>query len=80
MVREESLERRAPSLASVAHHPPQPAILADGVAEACLRLGISIPTFYREVKAGRLVAVKAGRRTLCTREAQAAWLASLPRV
>lgn len=52
---------------------------ADSPAQACARLGISIPTFYRLVRSGQLEAVKVGRRTLCTRQAQAAWLASLPK-
>lgn len=42
---------------------------ADSPAQACARLGISIPTFYRLVRSGQLEAVKVGRRTLCTRQA-----------
>lgn len=52
--------------------------LADTIPEACARLRVSRSTLYQELKSGRLVAVKARGRTLITREAQAAWLRSLP--
>jgi len=35
---------------------------------------------YEEIKSGRLVAVKAGTRTLITYEAEQAWRDSLPRL
>ena len=52
--------------------------LADPVSEAAVRLGISRSRLYHEIKNGRISAVKAGGRTLVTREAQMSWLASLP--
>lgn len=35
---------------------------------------------YEEIKAGRLIAVKVGTRTLITYEAEQAWRDSLPRL
>lgn len=46
----------------------------------CSRYGIGRTTAYQEIAAGRLRAVKVGRRTLITRDAAEAWLASLPSV
>lgn len=40
--------------------------------------GISRPTFYREVAAGRLVITKVGRKTLVQGQHAQAWLAALP--
>lgn len=57
-----------------------PEALADQVPAACARLGISRTTLYAEAAAHRLRLVKAGGRTLVTREAQAAWLKGLPAV
>lgn len=57
--------------------PPEADRLADSPTAAAARLGISVPTFYREVRAGRIELLKARGRSLCTREAQAKWLASL---
>lgn len=51
--------------------------VADNIPQACERLGISKTLIYKEIGAGRLKAVKAGRRTLVTRDAQNAWMASL---
>lgn len=51
--------------------------LADSVAVAAKRLGISRSATYLELKAGRLRGLKAGRRTIITRTAQADWVASL---
>lgn len=51
--------------------------LVDTVTAAAHRLGISRATLYREIKAGKLRAVKAARRTLITRADQEAWVASL---
>lgn len=51
--------------------------ITDNVPQACERLGISRTLIYKEINSGRLKAVKAGRRTIITRDAQAAWLGSL---
>ncbi len=52
--------------------------LADTVVVAAARLGICRAQLYKEIGAGRLVARKAGRRTLIERTAQHAWLLALP--
>lgn len=52
--------------------------LADSVAGAAKRLGISRSAIYLELQAGRLVGRKAGRRTLIERTEELRWLASLP--
>lgn len=54
---------------------PEP--LADSVAVAAKRLGISRSAIYLELKAGRLHGLKAGRRTIITRAAQADWVSGL---
>lgn len=43
-------------------------------AEICRRNGIGKTTLYAEIKAGRLEAIKVGRRTLITASAERAWL------
>ena len=48
--------------------------------EFCLRNNIGNTTFYKEIKTGRLVALKVGRRTIITAEAERNWLASLPKL
>ena len=48
--------------------------------EFCARNNISNTTLYKEIKQGRLVALKVGRRTIITEEAEKNWLASLPKV
>jgi excisionase family DNA binding protein len=48
------------------------------INEFCNRYAIGRTTTYREIAAGRLRAVKAGRRTLIPRESAEAWLAALP--
>ena len=52
--------------------------LADTVVIAAARLGICRAQLYRELAAGRIVARKAGRRTLIERTEQRRWLAELP--
>lgn len=47
-------------------------------AEIAMRNGISERTVYALIAAGKLQAVKLGRATLITVEAETAWLASLP--
>jgi excisionase family DNA binding protein len=53
---------------------------AFSIAEFCRVYGIGQTYTYHEIAAGRLRAVKAGRRTLVTREAADEWLAKLPSV
>jgi excisionase family DNA binding protein len=48
------------------------------VPEFCRRYGIGRTNAYQEIAAGRLRAVKVGRRTLITHDAAEAWLAALP--
>ena len=52
--------------------------LADPVPAAAERLGISRSRLYREIKAGKITALKAGGRTLISRASQEQWLAALP--
>lgn len=52
--------------------------LADPVPVAAMRLGICRAKLYLELAAGRIIARKAGRRTLIERTEQARWLTSLP--
>ena len=54
--------------------------IVDTLERACARLSISRSLAYTEIKAGRLIALKARGRTLITREAQAQYLAALPTV
>lgn len=51
---------------------------AFSVIEFCRRYSIGRTNAYQEIAAGRLRAVKVGRRTLITVDAAEAWLASLP--
>lgn len=46
----------------------------------CERYGIKRTLAYEEIAAGRLVAVKVGRRTLIRREGAERWLANAERV
>jgi excisionase family DNA binding protein len=48
------------------------------IHEFCRRYGIGRTTAYAEIAAGRLRAVKAGRRTLISEDAAESWLAALP--
>lgn len=41
--------------------------------------GVSLPTIFRLIAAGKIEARKIGRRTIVTAEAEKAWLDSLPR-
>ena len=54
--------------------------IADPVFSAAKRLSIGQTFLYAEIKAGRISALKAGRRTLITRAEQLRWLSSLPQV
>jgi excisionase family DNA binding protein len=51
---------------------------AFSIPEFCRRYGIGRTAAYGEIAAGRLRAVKAGRRTLITNDDAEAWLASRP--
>jgi excisionase family DNA binding protein len=51
---------------------------AFSIPEFCRRYGIGRTNAYHEIAAGRLRAVKVGRRTLVTADAAEVWLASLP--
>ena len=48
------------------------------IDEFCQWARVARTTTFGEIKAGRLKAVKVGRRTLIPMEAAKAWLASLP--
>ena len=50
------------------------------IKEFCSRFGVGNTTAYEEINAGRLAAVKVGRRTLIPHEAADNWLRSLPKV
>lgn len=50
------------------------------IPEFCRRYGIGRTNAYQEIAAGRLRAVKVGRRTLIAHDAAEAWLAALPEV
>jgi hypothetical protein len=48
--------------------------------EFCRAYGLGRTTAYKEVKSGRRRALKAGRRTIISREDAESWLRSLPAV
>ena len=48
------------------------------IREFCVRYGIGRTHAYQQIAAGRLRAVKVGRRTLIPHDAAEAWLAALP--
>ena len=52
---------------------------AKSVREFCAAYGISAPTFYNEISAGRLKSLKVGRRRIITAEQEAEWCARLER-
>lgn len=52
--------------------------LADAIPVAAERLSICRAQLYIEIRAGRIVARKLGRRTLVERSEQSKWLSSLP--
>jgi hypothetical protein len=58
--------------------PPGIAPQALKVPEFAKRNGIGLDKAYQEIRAGRLRAVKAGKRTLIFLEAEQAWRDSLP--
>ena len=57
-------------------NPQEP--LAVSISEGCRIIGLKRSSIYREIAAGRIRAVKAGKRTLLPMATLRAWLASLP--
>lgn len=57
-----------------------PDALADPIPAACARLGISRTALYRAISEQRLKAVKMRGKTLITRDAQRAFIDSLPAI
>jgi excisionase family DNA binding protein len=53
---------------------------AFSIKDFCDQYGIGRTTAYEEIKAGRLKAVKVGRRTLVPVESGQDWLQALPKV
>jgi excisionase family DNA binding protein len=53
---------------------------AFSIAVFCERYDVGRTCAYEEIKAGRLKALKVGRRTLITEESAEAWLKNLPAV
>ena len=56
---------------------PTPTKLAYSIPEVCRTASIGRTRLYTEIKEGRLLAVKVGRRTLIRAEDMDAWLGSL---
>jgi len=52
--------------------------LAVSIPEGCRIIGVKRSSIYREIAAGRITALKAGKRTLLPVASLRAWLASLP--
>jgi len=52
--------------------------LAVSILEGCRIIGVKRSSIYREIAAGRIRALKAGKRTLLPMESLRAWLAALP--
>jgi hypothetical protein len=53
---------------------------AFSIADFSLRNGIGQTTAYKEIKAGRLIARKIGRRTIITADDEQKWRVSLPQL
>ena len=53
---------------------------AHSIPEICEDSGLGRTFIYEEIKAGRLIARKAGRRTLVIDPDYKAWLNSLPKI
>lgn len=49
------------------------------IEEAAAALGIGRTQVYKEINAGRLTVLKAGKRTLVPKDAMQLWLGNLPR-
>jgi excisionase family DNA binding protein len=57
--------------------PPSPGRMALSVSEFCDACSISRSLFYQEVKAGRILPLKVGKRTLIAATEAHRWLNSL---
>jgi excisionase family DNA binding protein len=66
------------SMTDITVAPTEP--LAVGITDAIRLSGVGRSTIFDEIKAGRLKARKAGRRTLILRDDLKAWLNSFPLV
>jgi hypothetical protein len=53
---------------------------ASSIADFSLRNGIGPSTTYKEIRAGRLIARKVGRRTIIVDQDEQAWRDGLPRL
>jgi hypothetical protein len=53
--------------------------LAYSIPELCHLSGIGRSLLYEEIKAGRLVVTKAGRRSIVLHQDALAWLVNLPK-
>ncbi len=60
--------------------PPKSSARPNSIQAVAAETGFSVSFLYEQIKAGRLTARKAGRRTTITPEDRAAWLASLPKI
>jgi hypothetical protein len=56
------------------------ATCASSIPEFSQRNGIGESTTYKEIRTGRLVARKVGRRTIITNDDERAWRDNLPRL
>ena len=65
-----------PTMTDTVTLPAEP--LAVGIIDATRLLGVGRSTLFEEIRAGRLQARKAGRRTLILRDDLRAWLNTLP--
>jgi hypothetical protein len=65
---------------ALARTPPPADVLAHSTHQAAKISGICRSLLYREIRAGRLIARKHGRRTIILDDDLRAWLAALPRM
>jgi excisionase family DNA binding protein len=57
---------------------PAQETLAVSISDACRIIGLGRSSIYREIQAGRLVALKAGNRTILPVAGLRAWIEALP--
>jgi predicted DNA-binding transcriptional regulator AlpA len=55
-------------------------VLAHSIPDVCRKTSLGRTALYEEIKAGRLKACKAGRRTVVLDSDLRAWLVSLPQI